>query len=68
VGPAAPAHHEFTMFPDGGPALEASWSRPTFKKLTALAHDCRLLGPWGAATILSAWAVCSLCEVRVCVR
>ena len=33
---AAPAHHDFSMFPDGGPALEASWSHPTLKKATAL--------------------------------
>ena len=28
---AAPAHREFSMLPDGGPALEASLSHPTFK-------------------------------------
>ncbi len=26
---AAPAHQQFSMFHDGGPALEASWSHPT---------------------------------------
>ena len=25
---AAPAHHEFSTFPDGGPAFELSWSHP----------------------------------------
>jgi len=29
---AAPAYHQFSTFPDGGPALEASWSHPTWKK------------------------------------
>ena len=33
---AAPAHHEFSTFPDGGPALEASWSHPTLNKAVAL--------------------------------
>ena len=33
---AAPAHHEFTTFPFGGPALEATWSHPTLKLPTAL--------------------------------
>ena len=28
---AAPAHQQFSMFHDGGPALEASWSHPTLK-------------------------------------
>ena len=32
----APAHHDFSTFPDGGPALEASWSHPTLKKAMAL--------------------------------
>ena len=32
---AAPVHHEFSMFPDGGPALEASWSHPTLKEVIA---------------------------------
>ena len=26
---AAPAHHDFPLRRDGGPALEASWSHPT---------------------------------------
>ena len=29
---AAPAHHDFWTFPDGGPALEASLSHPTWKR------------------------------------
>ncbi len=33
---AAPAHHEFSTFPEGGPALEASLSHPTLKKAMAL--------------------------------
>ena len=33
---AAPAHHDFWMFPDGGPALEASLSHPTMKQAMAL--------------------------------
>ncbi len=33
---AAPAHQDFSTFPDGGPALEASWSHPTMKKALAL--------------------------------
>ena len=33
---AAPAHHDFSMFFNGGPALEASWSHPTLKKAMAL--------------------------------
>ena len=28
----APAHHDFSTLPDGGPALEASWSHPTLNK------------------------------------
>ena len=32
---AAPAHHDFSKFPDGGPAIEASWSHPTLKKAIA---------------------------------
>ena len=34
---AAPAHHEFSPFPVGGPALEASLSHPTLNKAMALA-------------------------------
>ncbi len=34
---AAPAHQHFAMFPDGGPALEASLSHPTLK----MAFDLR---------------------------
>ena len=37
---AALAHQQFSKFPDGGPALEASWSHPTLKKAMAL------LGYW----------------------
>ncbi len=33
---AAPAHQQFTMFPDGGPALDASWPHPTLKQAMAL--------------------------------
>ena len=29
---AAPAHQQFSMFQDGGPALEASLSHPTLKR------------------------------------
>jgi hypothetical protein len=36
VGPAALAHHEFSMIPDGGPALEASWSHPTLNRAMTL--------------------------------
>ncbi len=32
----APAHHDFSTFSDGGPALEASLSHPTVKKAMAL--------------------------------
>ena len=28
---AAPAHQNFSTFPNGGPALEASWSHTTLK-------------------------------------
>ena len=35
---AAPAHQQFSKFPDGGPALEASWSHPTLNKAMALSH------------------------------
>jgi len=40
---AAPAHHQFSTFPYGGPALEASWSHPTLKKPFALASTARLI-------------------------
>ena len=33
---AAPAHHDFSTFFGGGPALEASWSHPTLKQAMAL--------------------------------
>ena len=33
---AAPVHHEFSTFPDGGPALEASWPRPPLNEPIAL--------------------------------
>ena len=33
---AAPAHQQFSMFYDGEPALEASWSHPTLKMAMAL--------------------------------
>ncbi len=33
---AAPAHQQFSMLPDGGPALQANWSHPTLKKAMAL--------------------------------
>ena len=33
---AAPAHQQFSTFPDGGPALELSWSHPTLKQAMAL--------------------------------
>ena len=36
---AAPAHHEFATFPDGGLALEASWSHPTLNKAMALSQE-----------------------------
>ncbi len=39
---AAPAHHDFSTFPDGGPALEASWSHPTLKKAMALSASLSL--------------------------
>ena len=32
---AAPAHHDLSAIPDGGPALEASWSHPTLTKAMA---------------------------------
>ena len=34
---AVPAHHDFSTFPDGGLALEASLSHPTVKKAMTLA-------------------------------
>ncbi len=39
---AAPAHQDFSTFPDGGPALEASWSHPTLNKAMALVLVQRL--------------------------
>ena len=33
---AAPAHQQFSMFPDGEPALEANWSHLTLNKAMAL--------------------------------
>ena len=33
---AAPAHHDFWTFFDGGPAFEASWPQSTLKKAMAL--------------------------------
>ena len=32
----APARQQFSMFHNGGPTLEASWSHPTLKKAMAL--------------------------------
>ena len=39
----APAHHDFSTIPNGGPALEASWSHPTSKKAMALEASPPLL-------------------------
>ena len=36
---AAQAHHQFSTFPDGGPALEASWSHPTLKMPITLVYS-----------------------------
>ncbi len=38
---AAPAHTDFSTFPDGGPALELSWSHPTLNKAMALGSVAR---------------------------
>jgi hypothetical protein len=33
---AAPTHHEFTLFHDGGPTLGVSWAHPSFNKKMGL--------------------------------
>ena len=38
---AALAHHDFSTFSSGGPALEANWSHPTLKKQIALGRATR---------------------------
>ena len=48
---AAPAHHQFSTFPDGGPALEASWSHPTLKKRVGL----RSFVDQGRVTSVNLW-------------
>ena len=44
---AAPAHQDFSMFSDGGPALEACWSHPTLKQAMALPNGPVVLLPFG---------------------
>ncbi len=40
---AAPAHHDFSTFSNGGPAIEASWSHPTLNKAMALGVGAEVL-------------------------
>ena len=48
---ASLAHPDFSRVHDGGPALEASLSHPTLKKVMALTHSSRT----GRKPVVRAW-------------